>query len=167
MPLDGTTCQISCAKTDRPKSVRIATAVDEAALFDLVLEAHDDNGIFGKSEAKLREWASNFAKNDGLRVAGVIDGADGRIVGCVALVLSQPWYSDQWVIEDRLVYVRRDCRRTHHARDLVLFAKSYSEALGVPLVISVLPKERWQDKSKFFSRYLKQAGTAFLHDGRK
>ncbi len=159
-------CNFSPTKSLRPDSVRIADASDEGALFDIVCEAHDDNGIFGKSEPKLRQWAAEFSKRDGLHLTGVIDGADGRVDACVALILIQPWYSDDWFVEDRLVYVRRDKRNSRHAADLLQFAKWYSETLGVPLGISVLPKRRWQDKTRFFSRYLPQVGSLFLYDGK-
>lgn len=159
-------CSVLQSKTMRPQSVRTAYARDEASLFELALEAHEDNGIFGKSDAKIRAWCAESVRHDGVHFTGVIDGPDGRLDGYIATVLTQPWYSDDWFVEDRSLYVRRDQRCSGYAGDLIQFAKWYAESLGLPFVFALQPKKRWEDKTRFFARYLPQSGSVFLHDGR-
>lgn len=156
--------QVHC-KTQRPASVRIAAPADYERLLELGIEAQKDNAPASASLEKMKEWAAVGTARDGRHVVGVIDGPNGTLDGCIALVIGQPWYSDDWVIEDKMVFVRASRRASNHARDLINFAKWYAELLRLPLYMAVFPKYKWALKSLFFDRFLPRAGSFYLYTG--
>lgn len=156
-------------RTEKPVSVRVAGPADEAALRDLFLAAHADNGLMTVSREKVARWAHIFTHHPHgtpLSAVGVIDGPNGTLAAGAALVLGQPWYSDEWVIEDRMIFVRPEHRKSRHGRDLLLFSKWYAEKLALPMILGIVTTNRSPEKTAFYRRYLTQVGALFHHEGR-
>jgi hypothetical protein len=82
------------------------------------------------------------------------------------------WYSDDWILEEKAVFVdpnfrnkaERSSQSVGHARRLVEFSKQVSDSLNVPLVIGVLSNTRTKAKVRLYERQFGEpAGAFFLY----
>lgn len=151
-------------------NVRLATPEDEAALMDLALRAWNENGVMDVNPEKmlgmirpaLYLWQG---------LVGVIGNPGGPIEGAVLLRMSQMWYSDSWILEEKAVFVDPEYRKASrseqslsHARRLVDFSKQVADGLGIPLLIGVLSSHRTKAKIRLYERRLgTPAGAFFLY----
>lgn len=148
--------------TDKPTNVRIAIPNDEEDLFEILMLAHQENAAMPVSKFRVKEIISNATQRKG-GVIGVIDGK-GRIEGCLSLTLARMPYTEEWHLEDVCNYVRPDCRKTKHAKDLIQFGKWIAEQMGFPLFIGILTAKRLEAKRRFYQRLVKEVGTIYVHN---
>jgi len=153
-------------------NVRLAVPEDEAALLDLAIRAWNENGIMdvnpdkmlGMIRPALYLWQG---------LCGVIGEPGQKIEGAVLLRISQMWYSDSWILEEKAVFVDPEFRRigkirssqgVGHARRLVEFSKQVADGLNLPLMIGVLSNHRTKSKIRFYERQFGEpAGAFFLY----
>lgn len=127
-----------------PESVRIATAGDERALYELLvrLHRHNDFGwgypyspilVLRQIEAATRRSPEERSdpRDKRIGVIGVIDGERG-LIGSVGVFLQQPmWFSEAVVPTELWLYVDPAHRRgTRHEADLMQFAKWVRDAMA-------------------------------------
>lgn len=155
-------------RTMRPANVRIATKNDEQRVFDLFMMAGEENAMASINEAKVWAAIRNATERKG-GVLGVIDGENGDLAGVIGLIMAPMWYSEAWHVEELLNYVHPDYRQgtRHCARDLISFAKWWSEQLGMPLLMGVLSNQRTEGKVRLYRRMLPFAGALFWYKGTK
>jgi hypothetical protein len=124
--------------------VRPATPKDEPEIMNLCRLLHQENGLFSLDEPKVKDfiWRAlnpdKLAANDfGPRgIIGVI-GKEGDLEGMIYMLISQFWYSSDFHLEELFNFVRKDCRASHHAKNLITYAKSCAIRTNLPLLIGV------------------------------
>lgn len=155
------------APTTRPQTVRAAVPADAAAIYALLCAAHAENGWFSMNQDKVRALIAQLTPPPPhlapWGIIGVIDDGAGGLAGAVAAVIDSFWYSDESYVSERFCFVREDCRRSTHAKDLIQFAKYFADALHLPLELGVLSTTRTEAKMRLYRRQLKQVGGYFAH----
>jgi hypothetical protein len=147
--------------------VRIGRPEEVHDLMGLALEACVENGFANPNPVKLLEqiWAGLNLDNG---IVGVI-GDPGKLEGAILLRISDVWYSDDRLLEEKAIFIHPDYRSAKggRARRLCEFAKRASVMLEVPLLIGVLSNDRTQAKVRLYERQFgEQTGAFFLYNGR-
>lgn len=153
-------------------NVRLATPADEEALLDLAIRAWKENGILDVNREKMRGMIRP-ALYLWQGLCGIIGEPGKPIEGAVLLRVSQMWYSDAWMVEEKAVFVDPDYRKVNgtrsshamgHARRLVEFSKQVADSLNIPLIIGVLSNTRTKSKIRMYERHFGEpAGAFFLY----
>jgi hypothetical protein len=150
--------------TERPKHIRLAGPQDEDKIMELMRAAFVEQPIFPLDEAKMREMIRGCSTRKGGFIA-LAENSEGKIEGYLIAVLSQYWYSSQWHMEELSNFVHPDARKgTHHARDLIEFAKWFAETMKVPLLMGIFSTQRLEAKIRLYQRQAKMAGAVFVHN---
>lgn len=144
--------------------VRLAMRADEEELMDQCRRLHDENGWMQMSENRVREMFQRHFNREG-GIIGVI-GGPGKIEASIALKISQVWYSDEWFLEELFNHVLPEYRRSNNAKDLITFAKTCADSIGLPLAIGILSNERTEAKVRLYQRQLSKPSGAFFIYGR-
>lgn len=146
-------------------SVRIGTPEDLDQLMGLATRACGENGFIAPNMQKVLEqiWA---AVNRDRGLCGVIGPVGGEIEGAILLRITDFWYSDTPVLEEKGLFIRDEYRSAKggRARRLCEFAKSAADTLGIPLLIGVLSNSRTEAKVRLYRRQFGEpAGAFFLY----
>lgn len=132
--------------------VRIADWNDEPEIIRLLHMMWAEGGMFPLDIEKSREaFAKAFSHKGG--IIGVV-GDPGNLEAMIFLGIGQYWYTKDDHLGEIFNYVRPDCRRSGHAKDLILFGRSTAEKLGMPLVIGVMSNLRTEGKVLLYKRLL-------------
>jgi hypothetical protein len=158
--------------TDRPATVRMATAADEEPLFDLLFEMYGENAIGGHpvSRDKVMAAIRKGTRQQGTFI-GVIDGPDGRPAASMALELTDYWYSDDWFLHERWLFVRGDSRHSRYDEALFRWADGIRRDMGQrtgqrwEIVMAFWTPARLAAKLRLWGRYARQVGGVFIMDG--
>jgi len=150
--------------------VRLGTPQDEIALMDLATRAWTENGVMDMNPEKmlgmirpaLYLWQG---------LVGIIGSPGNKIEAAILLRVSQMWYSDSWILEEKAIFVDPEFRKASrsnqdqsHARKLVDFSKEVADSLSVPLLIGVLSNHRTEAKIRLYERHFgAPAGAFFLY----
>lgn len=156
-----------------PANVRLATEADEGALFDCLMALNEDNGYgLPVSEQRVMEQMRLGTRRQG-GIIGIVTSESGRIEGTVGIFISQPWYTDTYILEERWLFVRPDSRNGHIHTDLFNFVKwaraTMEENTKTPWIaaISVTSMKRLPAKMRLWSRHARHVGAIFFigHSG--
>jgi hypothetical protein len=128
---------------------------DRAAIIELCREDWAENSQFSLSLPKLETMISRILDQDE-GVIGIIRRS-GEIEAVMAMRISQFLFSEDYVLEEVLNFVRPQYRRSTNAKDMIAFAKRCSEEIGIPLVIGVVSNERTAAKVQLYERQLGKA----------
>jgi len=154
-----------------PSVVRVGTLADWNEVWRLTLMAHHENGgPFSVDMEKSRYFIQRALapqmidpRDAGPRgVIGVI-GPSEKLEGLVVLFIGSYWYSAQQHLEEFIVFVDPECRKSLHARTLIKWMKRQSDLTGIPLLTGVLANNRTEAKVKLYDRMLPRAGAFFLY----
>lgn len=142
--------------------VRLAVPSDADDIMDLLALMHEENGLFEMDYDAVREMVLNVlsGKNG---IIGVIDGEEG-LEAAVCLVIDKLWYSKTWCLNDVFNFVAPKYRRSTRAKSLISFAKSYSDQVGIPLLMGIVSNVRTEAKIKLLERQMKKAGAFFIYN---
>lgn len=154
---------LSTVPTTCPSSVRVITAADEEAVYDLLMLLYAENAMASMSEAKVRGMIRRATEKQG-GLIGIIEGPDG-VEASIGLILNTWWYSDEWHLEEMWTFVHPDHRKSSHARDLIDFAKWAAEAMSVPLLMGILTQHKADAKVRLYRSMIPQVGALFVHRG--
>lgn len=152
-----------------PSTVRIATPADAQEVWRIFLQGHRENGIFTLAPEKV-QWFMNRVLNPetislgdtGPRgVIGVI-GQVGALEGLVFLTIGTYWYSNDRHIEEFIVVVDPECRKSNHAQALIQWMKDQVEITGLPLMTGIISTYRTEAKCRLYRRMLPKVGEFFL-----
>jgi hypothetical protein len=155
-----------------PSVVRNAKPADRQEIWRLFLQGHRENGQFTLAPEKV-DWFLNRALfpelipewDSGARgVVGVI-GDVGKLEALAVLFIGTFWYSHDRHLEEYIVYVDPECRRSHHAVSLVSWMKAQSDRIRVPLVTGIISNERTEAKCRLYRRLVPKIGEFFLYGG--
>lgn len=153
---------------EEEKPIRIGNLDDLDPIMELLSIACDEMAFVKPDQIKILEQAYNaLIQNHGL--IGIIGDEGGKIEGFVLLRIGKMWYSDVYVLEEKLVFIHPDFRSAKggRARRLVQFAKETSDFLKIPLVIGILSNDRTEAKLRLYERQFgKPAGGFFLYNAR-
>ena len=94
-------------------------------------------------------------------IIGVI-GPTGAVEGLVFLLIGQFWYSDERHLEELLIFVDPECRKSGHAQALVQFMKDQTEKTGLPLLTGIMSNHRTEAKCRLYRRMLPKVGEFFF-----
>ena len=150
--------------------VRIATPADIHQVMELGIAANEEIGVAKANPAKLLEDVWPALHRDG-GIVGVI-GKPGQVIeGGVLLRISNLWYSDELFLEERVVYVRPEFRKTTshkggRGRILCEFSKSVADSMGIPLVIGIATALGLKGKTRSYERVFGPPAGAFFLYGR-
>lgn len=154
-----------------PSIVRLAKPDDRQEIWRLFLQGHRENGQFSLAPEKVDYFMARALHPDmippwdtGARgVIGVI-GDVGRLEGLVFVTIGSFWYSHDRHLEEFIVYVDPECRRSYHARALIGWMKQQSDRTGLRLFTGVVSNIRTKAKVDLYNRMLPQVGAFFLYD---
>jgi GNAT superfamily N-acetyltransferase len=117
-----------------PLVLRRAVAEDLPELLHLGEVMHREIHYGAYAPAKVEAMISDVLLR-GVVYVSLLEGSR-TIGGTVGLVVEQPWWSEDWQIADRWLFVRPECRREGHARPLLRAAVAFAEAMRLPLLMS-------------------------------
>ena len=145
--------------------IRIGTPDDVHEVMSLAIMVSEENGFLNPDPERIlgEVWA---ALNRDHGIIGIIGEPGAPIEGGVLLRMGHMWYSNSWVLEERVIFTHPDFRAAKggRAKKLCEFSKSTADALGLPLLIGVLSNDRTVAKVKMYERVFgKPAGAFFLH----
>lgn len=158
--------------SDFPK-VRLGGPQDEEPMMELALRAWKENGIRNVNPDKMRSMIKPaLFLWEGL--VGIIGEPGEKIEAAILLRISQLWYSDDKIVEERAIFVDPEYRKVNrsqkqvgHARALCDFSKKVSTDLNLPLLIGVLSTERTEAKIRLYERnFGHMAGAFFLYNAK-
>jgi hypothetical protein len=151
-------------KSEYPR-VRLATPEDLPQVLDMGRALHAENGMTSLNEDMIEAVAQSGVAGDGA-IIGVI-GAPGQLEGMIQLAITRYYYSSELHLEEMYSYVRPEFRRSKNARSLLMFAKSCSDRLNVPLLIGIVSNKDTKRKIALYERVLGEpAGAYFLYNAR-
>jgi hypothetical protein len=146
--------------------IRLGTTEDVDDLMKIAAEACAENGFLRPNPLKLLQavWAAVNLQGSMVGIVGPEDSV--AIEGVVLLCIGPQWYSDDPVVEERVVWVDPAFRSAKggRARRLCRFSKQTADELGIPLIIGVLSNKRTQAKVRMYQReFGEPAGAFFLY----
>lgn len=149
-------------------TVRLAMPEDGQEIWRLFLQGHRENGVFTLSPQKV-QWFLNRVLNPQMiplgdtgprGVIGVI-GPVGSLEGLVFLTIGQYWYTDEFHLEEYIIYVDPEHRKSAHARSLVQWMKDQVELTKIPLVTGIISTHRTEAKCRLYRQMLPKIGEFF------
>jgi GNAT superfamily N-acetyltransferase len=154
----------------QPTTVRRAEITDEEALLELWLMDLRSNAehVALIDEAKVLENIRSGTRGRG----GILGVIDDKQNGPIAMVLLQPvqWHwSQAWFLQEMVLYVHPDHRKSHHADHLAEWSKWAADEMTrhfgyrVHLLNGVLGTWQIHRKTAFYRRKFQQVGTVFLY----
>jgi hypothetical protein len=153
--------------SEEPK-IRLGTPEDEEAMVELAVRAWEENGIKNINPEKMRGMIKP-ALYLWQGLVGIIGEKGKPIEGAILLRMSQMWYSDDWMLEEKAIFVDPAYRSAKggRARKLCEFSKRVANELNVPLIIGVLSNHRTEAKIRLYERQFgAPAGAFFLYNVR-
>lgn len=151
--------------------VRLGRPADEDDMIRLSMLAWKENGISSVNNDKVRGMLRP-ALHLWNGLVGIIGEINKPIEAAVLLRVSQLWYSDDFVIEEKFIFVHPDYRKARnrsdhkagHARTLCEFSKLVADELKIPLLIGVLSNQRTTAKVRLYEKHFGEpAGNFFLY----
>lgn len=150
---------------------RFGEPIDEQQVRLLLTLAHTENSIFkpdmAKSEFILKRflYTSFLPANDhGIRGFFCVIGALGGTLEALAMAsVSAQWYSSDPYLEEYIVYVHPEYRKSGHAAKLLDFLVSTADQMGIPLLTGILSQTRMEAKCRLYRRKVTPIGQFFLH----
>ncbi len=152
-----------------PSIVRIAGPGDYHECWRLFLMGHKENGLFPLAPDKVEFfikrllWPELIHPDDtGVRGAIGVIGTIGSLEGLCVVTIGSYWYSHAMHLEEFIVYVDPEHRKTNHAHAFLQWMKDQVEITKIPLVTGVISTSRTEAKCRLYRRMLPKVGEFFL-----
>ena len=137
--------------------IRDATRDDFSSMIEILEEMALDNAQFSINRQKSLSLIANMIDDPNSWIFLCID--DDVIAGMFAVSKTSPWYSDDPILDEGWVYVRRSHRKTRAVFYLCKEVQQLSSLLGdLPVMVDVVTANRANIKVKLFNRYFKNVG---------
>jgi GNAT superfamily N-acetyltransferase len=152
-----------------PSVIRIATIEDLPEVWRLFRMGYGENALFPLDKDKAL-WHLKRAlepekihpEDKGMRgIIGVI-GPVGALEAATFLTLATFWYTHHQHVEEYIVLVDEDHRKTDHAKAMINWMKQTAQEAGLPLITGILSNNRTQAKCRLYGRLLPKAGEFFV-----
>jgi hypothetical protein len=135
----------------------------------LSIDATQENA-FVEPDIELLQNHVYAALDKKMGLVGVIGGAPGEpLEGMIILRIGNPWYSQEKILDEKVIYVAPEFRSAKGGRagKLAEWSKTISEKLGIPLAIGVLSNTRTEAKIRLYERVFgAPAGVFFLYNAK-
>lgn len=134
----------------------------------LTMTASDENSFIKPSPRKILHDVYPALKGD-KGVVWIIGPEEGPLEAAALLRVTELWYSENLVLEERGIYVhpRYRHKKGRRAHMLIDACKWTSKQLDLPLLIGVLSNQRTEGKRRLYERQLGEpAGAFFLYNAR-
>jgi hypothetical protein len=141
--------------------VRMAEPADRQPLWSLMTMLHGENGLFSISPSKVDQMLDRFYNREHALIGAI--GEVGEPVGAIYLEITQPVYSDDWILCEQFNFVHPDHRRTTYARQLIAYAKKAADELKLPLMVGILSNKRTEAKMRLYDQVLDRAGGYYIY----
>lgn len=147
------------------KPVRLARPEEADDIFYFLIGLYEENALFPMDEYKGRQAIKDMLDRSSTHpgIIGVIDGPHGYEASVGMIIGEATWYTTSPSLEERWNFVHPDHRRSSHAKRLIQFSKSFSDPLGIPLIMGILSNERTEAKVRLYQRQLPMVGAFFMH----
>lgn len=152
-----------------PSIVRKAVPEDHQEIWRLFLMAHNENGIFKLAPEKVEFFLQRALNpgairngDNGPRGEVRVIGLQGKLEAICFVIIGQFWYSNDFHIEELLVYVDSEHRKSPHAQSLIKWMKDTAEDLGIPVLTGIMSTSRTAGKVRFYDRMLPRIGAFYL-----
>lgn len=142
----------------REITIRTATDADFELLIRMLVDMHGEIGIFTLSIDKVAERIRKVLQSGACLIAEVA----GEPVGTIGLLGERTWYSDDYLLSDTWIFVRREKRGLRVFGELVKAARTVASNLRMPLVICLYSLKDQDRKARLFERYANRIMTGFL-----
>lgn len=145
-----------------PVGIRLVRPGDERPVFDLCMEAFQENGWGGIDPQEVRAVIAKAIRGE-LFIIGVIPGPDG-LEAVIGFQPARNWYGDaaSWYYTELLVFVSKKHRRSRHAMTLLKFAQWFERVAAAPVLICLMAREGQQRKRKLLGRYGREVTNVFM-----
>jgi GNAT superfamily N-acetyltransferase len=147
---------------DKSPDVRFGVPADAERIFALMVAAHEEQGEHVLSSDKVWQRIGAATHRQGSLI-GVIGAPNSELFGYVLMTVDPIWYSDDYQLLEMSNFVHADHRRSTYAKQLISFAKSCADDLGVNLVMGVFSNIRTEAKCRLYGRQLEKVGEFFVH----
>jgi GNAT superfamily N-acetyltransferase len=151
-------------------TVRIATQTDRQEIWRLLLQSHNENGLFTLSPRKvdfLLDRVLNpqliHPEDPGPRGEIAIIGEPGALEALAFILIGSFWYSEDFHLEELIVYVSPEYRKEGHAKNLIEWMKATADTLGIKLITGVMSNHRTEAKVRLYERQLPKIGAFFMY----
>lgn len=147
---------------------RVGRPEDLDRMMTLTMVASDENSFIKPSPRKILEDVYPALHRD-RGIVWIIGPDEGPLEGAALLRVTELWYSEDEVLEERGIYVHphyrhKKGRRAHMLIDACVWT---SKQLDLPLLIGVLSNQRTEGKRRLYERQLGEpAGVFFLVNAR-
>jgi GNAT superfamily N-acetyltransferase len=153
-----------------PSEIRVASPADKVEVWRLFLQAHKENGLFTLAPEKVGYYIDRalfpetiHPMDTGPRgVIGVI-GEVGTLEGLAYVSIGSLWYTHDRHVNDVLVYVDPECRRSNHAKALIEWLRVQADTTGLPLMAGVVSNVKTESKVRLYERMLPKVGSFFFY----
>lgn len=153
-----------------PSTIRKATAFDAPEIWRLFLQLHRENGLFTLDPGKVTGFMDRAIHPEriptwdtGPRAQIGVIGPQGRLEAVAFVLISTFWYSSEFHLEELLVYVDPECRKSRHAIACIAWMKGLSDQLQIPLLTGIISKERTASKIRLYDRMLPRIGAFYMY----
>src|SRR4051812_4768115 len=136
--------------------VRVAKAADYPEVWRLLMLGHEENSLFPLAPDKvqwmvIRMLASESIHPDDTGVRGVIGViGQGTLEGLALIITGSFWYTHAKHLEELIIFVDPEHRKSDHAKSLLGWAKSLPETTGLPLLTGILSNTRTEAKCRLY-----------------
>jgi hypothetical protein len=145
--------------------VRTGVPEDVHEIMSMASDAFPEMCIVTPDNTRILElvWS---ALNQDHGICGVLTNEAGKIEGGIILKIGKLWYSNADVLEDKILFIHKDYRKSGggRARRLCEYAKTVSNELKMPLLVGVFSNNRTEGKVRLYERQFgKMVGGFFLY----
>lgn len=134
--------------------VRLANPLDGLGLMHLLRMMHAETGLFPFSETRVAAILDAVLSKQQLTsptIIGVI-GNPSDLQATICLSVGNVYYTDEPHVGDMWNFVRPDCRRSTHAKNLLEFGKKCADSMGMAFMSGVVSTERTEAKMRLYRR---------------
>jgi len=151
-------------------TIRKATPYDAPEIWRLFLQIHRENGLFTIDPSKVTGVLDRAlhperipAWDTGPRAQIGVIGPQGKLEAIVLMMIAQYWYTSEYHLEELLVYVDPECRKSRHAIVCIDWMKKLADELKIPLMTGIISKDRTAAKIRLYDRQLPRIGAFYLY----
>jgi len=152
-----------------PSIVRIAKPEDHVEIWRLFLHGFRENALFTLAPEKV-DWFINRAINpqsipewdNGVRGAIGVIGPVGDLEALVFVVLGEYWYTRDKHIEEFIVFVAPESRKSRHVDALHEWMGQQVEETNLPLITGIISRTRTEAKCRLYRRRFEKVGEFFF-----
>ena len=144
--------------------VRTAGPRDEIPLFETLKRMWEENALASLDEDKVMAMIQRGTRRE-LGIIGIIDGQKREIAATAGFTLDQWWYTSDWHLDEKWVFVTPEHRKSDYAKRLYQYGKWLGDQMDhMPVIFGVLSTKRTKEKLRLAQRQLQQVGGLFLHN---